>query len=244
MVKRSGIANSTINLTVIGGAAKRQLDNSTLSDSIPSDNSSSTALPLSPSHSSEPTHHNIYVDASTSGNSTGGIRNSTINVNLVSRSEVGSHSVLVDSSSSPSTSDNSGIDASIVHINILPGRSPKSIGSSSILIDSSASSDAVDAPTTAGDHSAIVDTSSTTSTPSKGVNGSTINVTVVDPVKVVKRDQTVMNNRERASAAVTARVDDEMKKRALGLNDNVRFVLAVRRSKEQAPVVVQKAVDV
>lgn len=65
-------------------------------------------------------------------------------------------------------------------------------------------------------------------------------MTVVDPVKVTKRDQTVMNNRERASAVVTDRVNDAMKKRALGLDENVRFVLAVRRSKEQAPIVVQK----
>jgi hypothetical protein len=139
------------------------------------------------------THHNIHIDASSSGEGgVGGIHNSTVNINLhqittttnnnnnnngttarrVRRRKValGDHSVLVDVSSSvagaSAASDAAGgIEDSTVHVNILPGRSlTKSTGHHSIVVDSSSLDDAATSTTETGSHSAVVDTSSSSST--------------------------------------------------------------------------------
>lgn len=124
------------------------------------------------------THHNIHIDASSSGEGgVGGIHNSTVNINLhqittttnnnnnnnngttarrVRRRKValGDHSVLVDVSSSvagaSAASDAAGgIEDSTVHVNILPGRSlTKSTGHHSIVVDSSSLGDGAASSTT------------------------------------------------------------------------------------------------
>lgn len=157
------------------------------------------------------THHNIHIDASSSGEGgVGGIHNSTVNINLhqittttttnnnnnngttarrVRRRKValGDHSVLVDVSSSvagaSAASDAAGgIEDSTVHVNILPGRSlTKSTGHHSIVVDSSSLDDTATSTTETGSHSAVVDTSSSSSTGPAGVKNSTINLTVIAP---------------------------------------------------------------
>ncbi|GAA5821857.1 hypothetical protein JCM11251_004748 [Rhodosporidiobolus azoricus] len=181
----TGINNSTINLTVIGQRKKR------------------TPLPAPPQH------HNIHIDASTSGaGGLGGIHNSTVNINLNSSGSkakarrqtrrkvaLGDHSVLVDVSSAGIVSSNAstGIEDSTVHVNILPPRAlDKSTGHHSIVIDSSSlgADESAKSRTTTGDHSAVVDTSSSSSSStsdspstsaSSGVKNSTINLTVISP---------------------------------------------------------------
>ncbi|GAA5991181.1 hypothetical protein JCM11641_001058 [Rhodosporidiobolus odoratus] len=164
----SGIKNSTINLTVIG-SRKRSAESAQ--------------------------HHNIHIDASSSGRGgQGGIHNSTFNINLNSASKrntrrkvaLGDHSVLVDVSTVGTDAQHGGIEDSTVHVNILPPRAlNKSTGHHSIVVDSSSlSSDAAaHSTTTTGDHSAVVDTSSSSSsgTSSSGVKNSTINLTVISP---------------------------------------------------------------
>ncbi|KAG0661998.1 Mucin-21 [Rhodotorula mucilaginosa] len=206
-VKRAaaGVNNSTINLTVIG---TRSLQNSTLRrgwaarqraplvavDDLKiktalNTSSSAIASPLPPTtNATHPeaeaaatptgTHHNIHIDASSSGEGgVGGIHNSTVNINLhqittttnnnnnnnngttarrVRRRKValGDHSVLVDVSSSvagaSAASDAAGgIEDSTVHVNILPGRSlTKSTGHHSIVVDSSSLGDGAASSTT------------------------------------------------------------------------------------------------
>ncbi|GAA5870157.1 hypothetical protein JCM8547_006904 [Rhodosporidiobolus lusitaniae] len=180
----SGINNSTINLTVIGSAKQKRA-----------------------SVGRGAQHHNIHIDASSSGSgSVGGIHNSTVNINLNSASKkrqirrkvnLGNHSVLVDvssasaSSTETDTSSSSGIEDSTVHVNILPPRAlQKSTGHHSIVVDSSSlgAAEAAQSSTTTGANSAVVDTSSSssssgnsTSTSSSGVKNSTINLTVISP---------------------------------------------------------------
>lgn len=150
------ISNSTINVTVVGRSA------------LPSP--PGTEAPSIPPPAKSIGDHSVLIDASGSKNGAGGIHNSTINVNLVSRSApstVGHHSVLLSTTSS---NGESAIDSSTMNINILPRA--QSIGDHSILIAPGSESN------TAGDHSVILE--------SKAVNGSapaikdsTINVTVV-----------------------------------------------------------------
>ncbi|GAA5863801.1 hypothetical protein JCM5353_008783 [Sporobolomyces roseus] len=175
----SGVNNSTINLTVIS------------SRSIPS-----SEQQLSERSTKPASHHNIHIDASSNGQGgTGGIHNSTVNINLNSSSKkerrkvaLGDHSVIVDVSASSSTleGESTGIEDSTVHVNILPPRAlEKSTGHHSIVIDSSSSSSDDASSTKTGSHSAVVDTSSSsssnTSSSSTGIKGSTINLTVIAP---------------------------------------------------------------
>jgi len=175
----SGVNNSTINLTVIS------------SRSVPP--SSSDQL-LSERSTKPASHHNIHIDASSNGQGgTGGIHNSTVNINLNSSSKkerrkvsLGDHSVIVDVSSSSSSStlkgEPTGIEDSTVHVNILPPRAlEKSTGHHSIVIDSSSTSSSDASTTKTGSHSAVVDTSSSSSNSSTGIKGSTINLTVIAP---------------------------------------------------------------
>ncbi|GAA5992698.1 hypothetical protein JCM10908_006886 [Rhodotorula pacifica] len=221
----SGVNNSTINLTVIG---TRSLNNATtvptgrrqtwaerqrairdveIKTAL---NSNVTASPINaalPAAETEPedsvptgTHHNIHIDASSSGQGgVGGIHNSTVNINLhqittnnnaaasssrkLRRRKValGDHSVLVDvsaaGSSSPeeeSSATAGGIEDSTVHVNILPGRAlTKSTGHHSIVVDSSSlgQTEAAESSTETGSHSAVVDTSSSASSESTGPAG-------------------------------------------------------------------------
>lgn len=229
-VKRAaGVNNSTINLTVIG---TRSLQNSTLRRGWAArqrapvvavdDLEIKTAVNASSSASASPlpstnnatraeaeaaapsgTHHNIHIDASSSGEGgVGGIHNSTVNINLhqittttnnnatarrVRRRKValGDHSVLVDVSSVAGSAapDAAGIEDSTVHVNILPGRSlTKSTGHHSIVVDSSSLDGASSSTTETGSHSAVVDTSSSSSSAGPaGVKNSTINLTVIAP---------------------------------------------------------------
>ncbi|GAA5895069.1 hypothetical protein JCM6882_008276 [Rhodosporidiobolus microsporus] len=164
-VKRAtGINNSTINLTVVGSRKR-------------------SPLPAPPAAQ----HHNIHIDASSSGaGGLGGIHNSTVNINLNSsgakakakarrqtrrKVALGDHSVLVDVSSAGASSSDAatGIEDSTVHVNILPPRAlAKSTGHHSIVIDSSSlgADEAAKSSTKTGDHSAVVDTSSSSSSTS------------------------------------------------------------------------------
>lgn len=175
----SGVNNSTINLTVIS------------SRSIPSSEQQLAERSTKPA-----SHHNIHIDASSNGQGgTGGIHNSTVNINLNSSSKkerrkvaLGDHSVIVDVSASSSTleGESTGIEDSTVHVNILPPRAlEKSTGHHSIVIDSSSTSSDDASSTKTGSHSAVVDTSSSsssnTSSSSTGIKGSTINLTVIAP---------------------------------------------------------------
>lgn len=146
-------------------------------------------------------HHNIHIDASSSGTGgVGGIHNSTVNINLNqsggakkrSRSarrkvDLGDHSVIVDVSTSGENSTAGGIEDSTVHVNILPARAlNKATGHHSIVVDSSSLSSTDESSTTTGSHSAVVDTSSSSSSStdassSTGVKNSTINLTVISP---------------------------------------------------------------
>lgn len=243
----AGVNNSTINLTVSYPGSREAYFGTNPSDvsfqvigarSIPqpkrlnyyqqvaaaregllATESSTTAAPtnntLPAAHASAPsaptgTHHNIHIDASSSGEGgVGGIHNSTVNINLHQTStnkvrkmlrrklNLGDHSVLVDISSTAAassedpTASNGGLEDSTVHVNILPGRSlTKSLGHHSIVVDSSTLSqqDAALSSTETGSHSAVVDTSSTSAdstsanaTGPAGVKGSTINLTVISP---------------------------------------------------------------
>ncbi|POY74064.1 hypothetical protein BMF94_2876 [Rhodotorula taiwanensis] len=222
----AGVNNSTINLTVIGARSIPQPKRlnyyqqvAAAREGLLATESSTTAAPtnntLPAAHASAPsastgTHHNIHIDASSSGEGgIGGIHNSTVNINLHQTStnkvrkmlrrklNLGDHSVLVDISSTAAassedpTASNGGLEDSTVHVNILPGRSlTKSLGHHSIVVDSSTLSqqDAALSSTETGSHSAVVDTSSTSAdsttanaTGPAGVKGSTINLTVISP---------------------------------------------------------------
>ncbi|GAA5927506.1 hypothetical protein JCM3775_006002 [Rhodotorula graminis] len=176
----SGVSNSTINLTVIDARKRAVLKRAQAAAQ----------------------HHNIHIDASSSGSGgVGGIHNSTVNINLNqsggakkrSRSarrkvNLGDHSVIVDVSTSGDNSTAAGgIEDSTVHVNILPARAlNKATGHHSIVVDSSSLSSSDEASTTTGSHSAVVDTSSSTSSStdgssSTGVKNSTINLTVISP---------------------------------------------------------------
>lgn len=188
-IKRSGINNSTINLTVID-PAKKAADKRDLAMK----RARTIAIVKKAKRAAEADaaaatgSHNVHIDASSDGNGNGGgIHNSTVNININHNSKksrratvVGQHSVLVDTSaSSSSESGSAGIEDSTVHVNILPPRGEdKFIGDHSILIDSSSGSDS---STFAGDHSAVVDSSSSSTNESKGIKSSTINLTVVSP---------------------------------------------------------------
>ncbi|BGP57296.1 hypothetical protein JCM8202_002873 [Rhodotorula sphaerocarpa] len=203
----AGVNNSTINLTVIGARSIPQPKRKTLRDYVAdalaaeaaaNANATATAAPTNtsslPSHASAPsssagTHHNIHIDASSSGEGgQGGIHNSTININLHQTGNaakaklrkmlrrklaLGDHSVLVDISSAAANSSEdptavgpAGIEDSTVHVNILPGRAlNKSTGHHSIVVDSSSlgAAEAAASSTETGSHSAVVDTSSSNS---------------------------------------------------------------------------------
>ncbi|GAA6056605.1 hypothetical protein JCM3770_006663 [Rhodotorula araucariae] len=180
----SGVNNSTINLTVIG-SKKRAVAYGTTAKRAEQKRNPPAAQ-----------HHNIHIDASSSGaGGVGGIHNSTVNINLNQSSSkkarkvrrkvnLGDHSVIVDvSSSSGEDGATGGIEDSTVHVNILPPRAlTKSTGHHSIVIDSSSLSSKDESSTTTGSHSAVVDTSSSAdSTGSTGVKNSTINLTVIAP---------------------------------------------------------------
>lgn len=168
-----GIANSTINLTVI---SRRNLTNARR------ETTAARRETFAAKRAEDAEHHNVYIDASGASGTGGGIHGSTINVNVITNSKraplpspspepgttVGEHSVLLDLSND--AEGNGGIEDSTVHVNILPARGDKAIGDHSILIDSSSQSN--DDETTAGDHSAVVASS---------ISSSTINLTVVAP---------------------------------------------------------------
>ena len=166
----------------------------------------------------EGTHHNVYVDASSKDGATGGgIHNSTLNINLNTRAVVGDHSILIDSSSLPSSSStDSGIEGSVINMNVLPPRALPAVGDHSILIDSSSSTSS---SSSAGTHSAVVDTSN-----SKGILDSEINMTVVSPPS---SDDAPAPLVKRASAAWTSAINSHMvdlaRRRSLGLEQNVRM---------------------
>lgn len=204
ILRSAGITNSTINLTVIDPKQKKKRaavaattrqrrqphKKSALKVKVAAvANTTATAAAIEqPPFNASSAHHNIHIDASTSGSAIGGgIQNSTININLHQARrrktvELGDHSVLVDVSAKASGTTGGGIEDSTVHVNILPGRSlNKSVGEHSIVIDSSSSS-SNEGTTVAGAHSAVVDTSATSETDSDektGIKGSTINLTVV-----------------------------------------------------------------
>ncbi|GAA5874884.1 hypothetical protein JCM3774_006557 [Rhodotorula dairenensis] len=189
----AGVNNSTINLTVIGtrslatnstrrgGWAARQralvrdveiktaLNNSSPVAAAAAAVAPAATVPEPASDAATPTgtHHNIHIDASSSGEGgLGGIHNSTVNINLHQittnndnsaapaagdsarrlrrKVALGDHSVLVDVSVAAGSSRKEeqaapgGIEDSTVHVNILPGRSlTKSTGHHSIVVDSS-----------------------------------------------------------------------------------------------------------
>ncbi|GAA5890008.1 hypothetical protein JCM8208_001195 [Rhodotorula glutinis] len=175
----SGVSNSTINLTVIDSRKRAVIKRAQAAAQ----------------------HHNIHIDASSSGSGgVGGIHNSTVNINLNQsggakkrsrtarrKVDLGDHSVIVDVSTSGDNSTAAGgIEDSTVHVNILPARAlNKATGHHSIVVDSSSLSSSDEASTTTGSHSAVVDTSSSSSSTdgssTTGVKNSTINLTVISP---------------------------------------------------------------
>ncbi|GAA5851945.1 hypothetical protein JCM9279_007033 [Rhodotorula babjevae] len=173
----SGVSNSTINLTVIDSRKRAVIKRAQAAAQ----------------------HHNIHIDASSSGTGgVGGIHNSTVNINLNQsggakkrsrtarrKVDLGNHSVIVDVSTSGENSTAGGIEDSTVHVNILPARAlNKATGHHSIVVDSASLSSTDESSTTTGSHSAVVDTSSSStssSTDGTGVKNSTINLTVISP---------------------------------------------------------------
>lgn len=207
LTKREPLADRTTTLAQVIGARsipqpKRKTLRDYVADALAAEaaanaNATATAAPTNtslPSHASAPsssagTHHNIHIDASSSGEGgQGGIHNSTININLHQTGNaakaklrkmlrrklaLGDHSVLVDISSAAANSSEdptavgpAGIEDSTVHVNILPGRAlNKSTGHHSIVVDSSSlgAAEAAASSTETGSHSAVVDTSSSNS---------------------------------------------------------------------------------
>lgn len=252
--KRAAITNSTINLTVIGSRRSNI-------------HRRKFRRPRNPKHSipkegiSTPTHHNIYVDASSSsGGKVGaigaGIHNSTFNINLLNHraslpstsTTVGQASVLLDTSADTSSDTSSitegGIEDSTVHINILPSRrhltiprrsrprKHKALGDHSILIDSSSNSLESKSSTTTGKHSAVVDTSSTSSLNSTESKG--IKSSTINVTVVSPKKDKIKRSSLEWAGAINRRTYDafeNVRRSALGLTANVRFAKIVRRRK-------------